>query len=129
MAGGSSTTVGAAAALACIKESKRLKIQENATARGNQLFEGLKSLKEKYDVIGDVRGGHGLMTGMELVSNQENKTHMDAERMTKVGEKVYNSGAMVRVGGNNILLSPPLIISSSETNQILNALEEGLKVL
>ena len=69
------------------------------------------------------------MTGMELVSNQENKTHMDAERMTKVGEKVYNSGAMVRVGGNNILLSPPLIISSSETNQILNALEEGLKVL
>lgn len=121
--------VGAAAALACIKESKRLKIQENATARGNQLFEGLKSLKEKYDVIGDVRGGHGLMTGMELVSNQENKTHMDAERMTKVGEKVYNSGAMVRVGGNNILLSPPLIISSSETNQILNALEEGLKVL
>ena len=24
---------------------------------------------EKYDIVGDVRGGHGLMTGVEIVSD------------------------------------------------------------
>ena len=36
--------VGAAAALACLAETKRLNVMENASARGAQLFAGLQSL-------------------------------------------------------------------------------------
>ena len=79
--------------------------------------------------MGDVRGGHGLMAGMELVSNQENKTPMGAGNMAKLSSKIFNSGAMVRIGGHNILLSPPLIITEVETDQVLTAIEDGLKTL
>ena len=69
------------------------------------------------------------MAGIELVSNQQDKTPMGANNMAKLSAKVFESGAMVRIGGHNILLSPPLIITKGETDQILTALEDGLKTL
>nr|MBX2835506.1 aminotransferase class III-fold pyridoxal phosphate-dependent enzyme [Gammaproteobacteria bacterium] len=57
--------VGAAAALACLAETERLNVIENAAARGAQLYQGCLKLKDKYDVVGDVRGGYGLMTAIE----------------------------------------------------------------
>ncbi|EPX81817.1 hypothetical protein thalar_00375 [Litoreibacter arenae DSM 19593] len=38
----------------------------------------------------------------------------------------YEAGAMVRVGGNNLMMSPPLIISEAEIDTILQALDAGL---
>ena len=76
--------------------------------------------------MGDIRGGHGLMLGIELVSDQNKKTPLDNDHMKKIHQKTYECGAMVRLGLNNILMSPPLTISESEINQILEALDEGL---
>jgi adenosylmethionine-8-amino-7-oxononanoate aminotransferase len=36
---------------------------------------------------------------------------------------------MVRVSGNNILLSPPLIVTSQDCQKIISALETGLKAV
>ena len=69
--------VGAAAAIACLAETKRLNVPENAAARGKQLYEGCLKLAEKHELIGDVRGGHGLMTAMELVSDRKTKAPVD----------------------------------------------------
>ncbi len=69
--------VGAAAALACLAETTRLNVVENAAARGTQLFEGCLALQKKYEIIGDVRGGHGLMTAIEMVSDRNKKTPID----------------------------------------------------
>ena len=121
--------VGSAAALACIRESQRLKINENAAPRGTQLYDGLAALKDKYEIIGDVRGGHGLMAGLELVSDRAAKTPASATTMSALAETAYAEGAMVRVGGNNILMSPPLIISEDEIDTILSALDAGLAKL
>ncbi|HCM08837.1 MAG TPA: aspartate aminotransferase family protein, partial [Alphaproteobacteria bacterium] len=66
--------VGAAAALACLAETKRLDVPLNAAKRGTQMYEGCLRLQEKYELIGDVRGGHGLMTALELVSDRKTKT-------------------------------------------------------
>jgi hypothetical protein len=118
--------VGAAAALACLKETKRLNVVENAAARGTQLFNGCLALMEKYDIIGDVRGGHGLMTGVEIVSDAASKTPMDGAVMKQIHKSVYDAGVMVRLGGNNILMSPPLIITEGEVDRVLGALEAGL---
>ena len=118
--------VGAAAALACLAETKRLNVIENAAARGDQLFEGCKALMEKHDLIGDVRGGHGLMTAIEMVSDRDKKTPIDGARATMVQETAYENGAMVRVSGPNLILSPSLIISEAEAEVILSALDAGL---
>jgi len=117
--------VGAAAAVACLKETLRLNIPENAAARGQQLFDGLTALSHKHDLIGDVRGGHGLMCGLELVSDRENKTPAPKEQVERIQSIAYREGAMVRVSGANILMSPPLIISSTEIDIILAALDSA----
>ncbi|WP_293450339.1 aminotransferase class III-fold pyridoxal phosphate-dependent enzyme [Planktotalea sp.] len=119
--------VGAAAALACLAETKRLNVIENAAARGTQLYEGCQALMAKYDIIGDVRGGHGLMTAIEMVSDRATKAPIDADRAATVQEVAYQNGAMVRVSGPNLILSPPLVITEQDAKIILSALDAGLK--
>ncbi|RFP87398.1 aspartate aminotransferase family protein [Rhodobacteraceae bacterium 63075] len=118
--------VGAAAALACLAETKRLKVNENAAARGKDLHEGLQALHAKHEVIGDVRGGEGLMCALELVSDRSSKAPIDKGTINKVQEAAYAEGAMVRVSGPNIILSPPLVLTSADVQTILTALEKGL---
>ena len=118
--------VGAAAAIACLAETKRLNVPENAAARGTQLHQGLLKLQEKHALIGDVRGGHGLMCAMELVSDRAAKTPIDKKTINTVQEVAYRSGAMVRVSGPNIILSPPLVLTAEDVDTILAALDAGL---
>ncbi len=117
--------VGSAAVVACLSETLRLDTKTNAAARGTQLYEGVLKLAEKHNIIGDVRGGHGLMTGIELVSDRATKTPIDMPTMKRIHAAVYEAGAMVRMGVPNILMSPPLTITEAEVNQILSALDTG----
>jgi len=118
--------VGAAAALACLAETKRLNVIENASARGTQLYQGCQDLMKKHDLVGDVRGGYGLMTAIELVSDRENKTPISSDQAAIVQETAYQSGAMLRISGPNVILSPPLILQESDVTIILKALDDGL---
>ena len=118
--------VGAAAALACLAETKRLDVPLNAAKRGTQMYEGCLRLQEKYKLIGDVRGGHGLMTALELVSDRKTKTPPAKPVPLALQAAAYENGAMVRVSGPNVILSPALVISESEVETILSALDKGL---
>ncbi|MDG1935044.1 MAG: aminotransferase class III-fold pyridoxal phosphate-dependent enzyme [Paracoccaceae bacterium] len=117
--------VGAAAVVACLSETQRLDTRTNAAARGIQLYQGVLKLQAKYDIIGDVRGGQGLMTGIEIVSDKAAKTPMDNDTMKRIHQAAYEAGTMVRLGLNNILMSPPLVITEQEISQVLAALDKG----
>ncbi|NRB02116.1 MAG: aminotransferase class III-fold pyridoxal phosphate-dependent enzyme [Rhodobacteraceae bacterium] len=119
--------VGAAAVTACLEETLRLDTKTNAAARGTQLYQGCVALMDEFDLIGDVRGGHGLMTGVELVSDRAKKTPLDPATMKRVHEAAYDSGLMMRIGGNNFLMSPPLTITEAEIDRVLAALRTGLQ--
>jgi adenosylmethionine-8-amino-7-oxononanoate aminotransferase len=121
--------VGAAAALACLAETKRLNVPVNAAARGKQLYEGLLKLQSDHQVIGDVRGGHGLMCALELVADRATKQPSDKATPAKVQEAAYKAGAMVRVSGPNIILSPPLVVTEADIAAIVSALDTGFKSL
>ncbi len=118
--------VGAAAAVACLAETIRLDVPTNAAKRGTQLFDGLEALKAKHDVIGDVRGGRGLMAAIELVSDRETKASLDKKTPIRIQDEIYNNGIMVRVSGPNIILSPPLIVTEQDVSDILSAIDAGL---
>ncbi len=117
--------VGAAAALASLAEIKRLKVNENAAARGAELIAGCRDLMAKHDIVGDVRG-QGLMVALELVSDRATKTALAKADIASVFETVYEAGVMVRVSGNNVILSPPLVLSAADVTNIVTALDAGL---
>jgi adenosylmethionine-8-amino-7-oxononanoate aminotransferase len=121
--------VGAAAAIACVTETLRLNVKDNAAARGQQLFEGLQKLYDDFDVIGDVRGGHGLMCALELVSERATKKPIDKATPIKLQKAAYESGAMIRVSGPNVILSPPLVLTAEDVDTILAALRSGFQSL
>jgi adenosylmethionine-8-amino-7-oxononanoate aminotransferase len=121
--------VGAAAAIACVTETLRLNVKDNAAARGQQLFEGLQKLYDDFDVIGDVRGGHGLMCALELVSDHTTKKPIDKATPVKLQKAAYESGAMIRVSGPNVILSPPLVLTTEDVDTILAALRSGFQSL
>jgi putrescine---pyruvate transaminase len=118
--------VGAAAALACLSEMKRLNLAENAAARGAELLAGLQALKAKHPLIGDARG-KGLMCAVELVSDRATKAGAAKDVVQKVQDAAYADGVMMRTSGSNIILSPPLIVTASDVQKILSALETGLQ--
>ena len=118
--------VGAAAALATLKELANNDVAANAASRGAELAAGLQSLLEAHDCVGDTRG-IGLMQVVELVSDPASKTPLDKARMSQVFETVYQQGVMVRVSGNNIIMSPPLVIDAGDVARIIAALDVGLK--
>jgi len=112
--------VGAAAAIACLQETERLKVNENAAARGAEMMAGLEALAKKHELIGDVRGGQGLMNALELISDRANKTPLD------IHAAIYADGVMVRISGPNVILSPPLVVTSKDIAKIVSALDVGL---
>ena len=118
--------VGAAASIACINETVRLEVDKNAKARGDQLYQSLQALMEKHEIIGDVRGGYGLMVGLELVSNREHKQPLSKEIAELIHKNIYKAGVMVRLSGHNILLSPPLVITQDDVDKIVQAIDHGL---
>lgn len=121
--------VGAAAAIACLKETQRLRVNENAAARGKEMMVGLEALKAKHDVVGDARGGEGLMNALELVSDRETKKPLDATSIKRIFDGTHAHGVMVRVSGPNLILSPPLILTAEDVKDILSALDAGLSAV
>ena len=117
--------VGAAAALACLAETKRLDVASNAGARGSELLAGLQALQAKHPLVGDVRG-KGLMCAVELVADHATKTAAAKDVVQKVQDGAYAGGVMVRTSGANIILSPPLILTAAEVQTILQGLDAGL---
>ncbi len=118
--------VGAAAVAACMAENARLKPEANAGPRGTQLHQGLLRLQGKHDLIGDVRGGHGLMAAFEMVSDRAAKTPLDMASMKRLHKAVLDAGAMVRIVGNSFVMSPPLTITAEEVDLVLAAIDTGL---
>jgi adenosylmethionine-8-amino-7-oxononanoate aminotransferase len=117
--------VGCAAGIAALAETKRLKLNENAAARGIELAKALEALKAKHELVGDVRG-KGLMAALEIVSDRAAKTPADKPTMARIAAAAYDAGIMLRVSGNMIILSPPLIITTKDVTAIADGLDAGV---
>lgn len=116
--------VTSAAALATIREIEERELPENAAVVGGYLRERLEGLKEKYLVIGDVRG-MGLMQGIECVKDRKSK-EPDPKAVLKVFEETRKRGVLIGKGGlygNVIRLGPPLIATRSDIDELVAALD------
>lgn len=89
--------VSMAAALAVIQLIEEEDLKRNAAEVGGYLRQRLEELKDKYPVIGDVRG-MGLMQGLELVKDRETKEPAP-QALLKVFEETKRRGVLIGKGG------------------------------
>lgn len=98
---------------------------ENAATVGAYLKDGLLKLKEKHEVVGDVRG-HGLMLGVEFVTD---KTSLkpDSELRDRIEMECFNRGLIILgCGTSTIRWSPPLILTKENADVALEIFEAAI---
>jgi 4-aminobutyrate aminotransferase len=118
--------VSTAAALAVIKVIEDDDLRTNARVVGDHLRSRLDELKEKYPVIGDVRG-MGLMQGIELVKDRETKEPAP-EALLKVFEETRRRGVLIGKGGlyGNVIRTGMMLNSTKDNvDELIAALDAG----
>ncbi len=121
------TSVAAKATLDLIEEDH---LADNADVVGRYFREGLESLQEKFEPIGDVRG-MGLLQAMEFVKDRVSK-EPDAAMTNKFMEECRNRGLLVGKGGlsgNVVRTSPPLNISKSDVDEAIKIMDQALTAI
>jgi adenosylmethionine-8-amino-7-oxononanoate aminotransferase len=127
--------VACAAALAVLRIIKRDGLVDNAARRGERLFQRLGELAEAQPLIGDVRG-KGLLAGIEVVADRETKTpfppalelaRLIHEAAQERGLMVYPGAGADGVAGDQILVSPPLIVKDDDVDTIVERLALALE--
>src|SRR5947199_3473426 len=126
--GGNPVTCVAAKATIDLIEEDRL--MDNADVVGSYYRQGLEALKEKHDLIGDVRG-MGLMQALELVKDRASKEPA-AQETAQFMEECRKRGLLVGKGGlygNVIRTSPPLNISRTDVDEAIRMMDEAFTAI
>jgi 4-aminobutyrate aminotransferase-like enzyme len=119
--------VSCAAGLAVLDVIEQEELQQNALDVGQHLADGLWTLAETHECIGDVRGS-GLFLAVELVSSRNER--IPATALTgKVVNALRDNGVLTGSIGpdSNILkLRSPLVLSKDDADYFLSVLSEVL---
>ena len=108
----------------------REKLQANTLKIGSRILDGLNKLKEKHNVIGDVRG-KGLLLGIELVKDRQSK-EPGKEEAAQVLETAKDMGLLLGKGGlwgQTIRFSPPMCVNEQDADFLLEILDRALASL
>ena len=117
--------LGCAAALATLEVIEQENLLHKTKQDGHWLEEQLQQLKQKYPLIGDIRG-RGLLWGIELVKDQKSKQRA-CEEAERVMYKCLELGLSFKVSQGNVLqLSPPLTISREQLQTAINILDQAI---
>ncbi|MEX0815338.1 MAG: aminotransferase [Dongiaceae bacterium] len=118
--------------VACAAGLKSLEIIErddlcgHVRALGPYFQERLRGLLD-LPIVGDVRGSH-LMACVECVADKKTKAPMPRE--WDVGQRIIEQtmprGLLVRPMGHLIVMSPPLIITKAQVDEMVDILRAGI---
>ncbi|MBC8516639.1 MAG: acetylornithine/succinylornithine family transaminase [Nitrosopumilus sp.] len=107
--------ISCAAGTAALKAITEDGLIENADKMGKLFREGLEKLKEKHDMIREIRG-KGLMIGIEMKFEVKD-----------ILMGLIKKGVLMLYSGRNILrILPPLVISEDDVTKVLHALDSVL---
>jgi putrescine aminotransferase len=116
-----------AVGLANLDIIERENLLEKAKTTGAYLLERLHGL-EDIEVVGEVRG-IGMMFAVELVSDRSARTPLPTPPVPLPDVLRRETGVIVRNCGHSLVLSPPLVLTRSEADQIVAALRSVLERL
>ncbi len=125
-------TAGPAAPIENMRIIEDEGLLENTIRMGERTMANLRALMEKHRVVGDVRG-KGLFCGAELVADRKTREPVDEKKVAAVVADCTAQGVIIGAsnrsvpGLNNVLcLSPALIATSDDIDQITGAIDKAL---
>lgn len=118
--------LGSVAALATINYIEKENLLQKVIDDGLWMQKELNNLKERFTVIGDIRG-IGLLWGIELVKDWDTK-----EKANNIAERIMydcmRSGLSFKVSQGNVLqLSPALTISREDLQKAISILSDAFE--
>ena len=115
--------VSCAAGLANLEIIEKEGLVENSARMGEYFFEQLQTLYE-HRIVGNVRGGKGLLCAVELVKDRNTREQFPKE--TQLGKKLHpimaRHGLLGRAG-DVISLAPPLIVTKNEVDYLVEKID------
>jgi adenosylmethionine-8-amino-7-oxononanoate aminotransferase len=122
--------VAAAAALANLDIIEGEGLVENAAEVGAHFQRSLRVAVADHPLVGEIRGV-GLIAGVELVRDRANKTSFDpsVQVALRLHELAKEEGLICRPVFNTLAFSPPLVVTKSEVDSIVEMFSAGLNKL
>lgn len=119
--------VACAAAIKNIEILEREGICEQVRETGPYFQEKLRGLSD-LGIVGEVRGSH-FMACLESVANKETKALLPAEVNIgkRIAEHCQQRGLLVRPLAHLNVLSPPLTVTRSQIDEIVEILGQGIR--
>lgn len=117
--------LGSVAALAMLEYIEQEQIIQKVQDDETFMREQLHLLKEKYPLIGDVRG-MGLLWGIELVKNQQTKEKALDESEAVLYDCLRNGLSFKISQGNVLQLSPALTITREQLKEAITIVENAI---
>jgi 4-aminobutyrate aminotransferase-like enzyme len=119
--------VSCAIGMAVMDVIERDGLMERASELGLRFTEGLLSLKDSHEIIGDVRG-RGLFLGFEMV--RDRKTIVPASKeATAIVDSMREMGVLMSTDGplhNVIKIKPPMVLNEEDVDDTLSKLDRAL---
>ncbi|KAL0380940.1 UNVERIFIED_CONTAM: Gamma aminobutyrate transaminase 3, chloroplastic [Sesamum angustifolium] len=117
--------VSCAVALETLKIYKERNILDQVNKIAPRFQEGLKAFSDS-PIIGEIRGT-GLILGTEFADNKSPNNPFPPEWGAYFGAQCEKNGMLVRVAGDNIMMSPPFIMTPEETEKLIEIYGKALK--
>lgn len=123
--------VAAAVAIENLKIMQREALAENSAKIGSYLKERLQALR--HPAVGEVRG-RGLLIGMEIVA--KNGVRVSESTVDEIVAVAQKNGVLlgrnvytVAAYGNVLVMSPPLVLTESEADRIVQVVHDSLNAV
>ncbi len=113
------------AALATLRVIEEEGLIDHAARVGARALERLEGWRDRYPLVGDVRG-RGFLIGIELVSDRDAKTPAADAAEAVLYEALSNGLSFKTTMGNVLTLTPPLITTEQQMMNALDILEAAL---
>ena len=99
-------------------------LRDNAIAVGTRLLDGLRELKGKHSIIGDVRGV-GMFIGIDLVKDRTSREPATAEAQHIITRLKQEFILFSADGPNRNVLKfkPPMVLSLDDADHLLRTLD------
>lgn len=120
--------VACAVALSVLDTIKEEGTQQNSLKVGTYLMTEMANLRDKYEIVGDVRG-KGLQIGVEMVKDKTSRDPLPTDAVNEIFEDIKDMGVLIGKGGlygQTFRIKPPMCITMEDADFFMAVFNKAL---